>query len=274
MDDTTPVFSKRVTYKLTRIFKGFYQNIFCSSSAPKTILFILGCQRSGTSIMTRIFERDFQAQVFGEYSEFSSLDKEGLRLNPLDSVREHINSLQAPLVVIKPLVESQRTREILDFFPNSKVIWMYRHYKDVAASNLKKFNPQNCINNLRPIVDGDSSNWRSQNLQENTRETVSHFYDENMNPADAAALFWYVRNTYYFDMGLDNEKRVKKINYDDLVKNPYEYMNEIYSFLGRKFPGERIVSEVHSKSKGKGQHIDIRGDVEGLCDGMLNRLQD
>lgn len=38
----------------------------------------------------------------------------------------------APLVVAKPLLDSQRTRELLEYFPKSFAIWIYRHYKSVA----------------------------------------------------------------------------------------------------------------------------------------------
>lgn len=274
MDDTTPAFSKRITYKLIQIIKKGYQKLFCASPhQPKKILFILGCQRSGTSIMTRIFERDLQVKVYGEYSGLSSQDENGLRLNPLDSVKKIIDTETAPLLVIKPIVESQRAKELLEYFNGSKAIWMYRHYKDVAASNLKKFSAENCINNLRPIVEGDSTNWRAENITEKTKKIVSYYFNDQMNPADAAALFWYARNSCYFDMDLNSDERVVKIDYDELINNPHDQMKKIYNFLEKEFPGPRILAEVHAKSKGKGKDINISREVEELCNGLWDALK-
>lgn len=49
-------------------------------------------------------------------------------------------------------------------------------------------------------------------------------------------------------------------------------MARVYDFLGRPYPGEKLVSKFHRRSVGKGGGISIHPDIEALCDGLLNRL--
>lgn len=238
-----------------------------------TLLFILGCQRSGTTLMTKIFEKDWQVKVYPEHSKLSAVDQlDGLRLNRLPDIRQELSKDRYPLVVMKPLVESQNTLDLLDYFTDAYSLWMFRHYKDVAASNLKRFGIGNGIKNLRFIVTDRGSNWRVDNLPENVRRLVREHFSESMDPYDAAALFWYVRNTLFFDQQLDHHPRVKLCRYADLVRSPIESMQSVYSYVHQPYPGDQVVADVHSTSIGKGQQNELSDEIEELCNQMWARL--
>lgn len=239
----------------------------------RTVVLILGIQRSGTSLMYWVFERDLGVRVYREASELSSLDHvEHIRLNPLPDVQRQINSHRLPLVVLKPLVESQRAHELMAAFPGSKVLWAYRHYQDVAASNLKAFGPENGKSDLQPLLRDDPTNWRSQNSSAETRETLRRFYAPDMNPYDAAALFWWARMQLYFEQRLDQNPNVLLSRYEDLVTNPARTMRRTYAFLGRAYPGDHIVKDVNAQSVGKGRVTRLSPAVDELCGAMLARL--
>lgn len=238
-----------------------------------TIVPILGIQRAGTSMMYWIFERDLNVKVYRESSELSSLDHvEHIRLNPLPAVLAEINRHRVPMVVLKPLVESQRANELLMAFPASKVLWAYRHYQDVAASNLKAFGQDNGQRDLQPLLAADPKNWRSENSSEATRETIRRYYSVDMNPFDAAALFWWARMQLYFEQGLDQNPNVLLSRYEDLVTNPSQTMRHTYAFLGRPYPGDHIVKDVNAQSVGKGRVTKLSPAVDELCGNMLERL--
>ena len=184
------------------------------------ILFIAGCQRSGTNMMNEVFENDLRIKVYDEFSKLSSNDPAGIRLNSLASVKEEIDKQRASLIVLKPLVESQNLRRLLDYFSGSKALWMYRHYKDVARSNLGIFGIKNGVNNLRPIVKNDKKNWRSEKITEPVKKTIVEQFSEEMNPWDAAALFWYTRNMHFFDQNRDQSGDVLMCKYEDFVVAP------------------------------------------------------
>ena len=266
--------SKKVQWKLFLLKKEILQSFSPTEDTLKKVLLITGCQRSGTTMMTKIFERDLNAKVYGEFSKLSVWDPGKLRLNPLNQVKREVEKDPSPLIVMKPLVESQNLPELLNYFPNSKALWMYRHYKDVAASNLKNFGNRNGINDLRPIVKQDPLNWRSEGVTDEVREVVKRFFSEDMGELDAAALFWYVRNSIFFDLKLENEPRVKMCWYDELVKNPDSTMEEIYDFIDIPFPGDKITKDVKTSSIGKGKNIDLHPEIDTLCEEMLQRLKE
>lgn len=242
------------------------------SGRQKTLIFIVGCQRSGTTLMTRLFEKDFNAKVYGEYSELSSGDHCRMRLDPLPVVERKVAAQRFPLVVAKPLVESQNTDALLDYFREARALWLYRHYRDVAASDLAKFGTGNGVRNLSAMVEAERGNWRSERLTGATRDILAHHYSPDMNPYDAAALFWFARNQIFFDLTLHEHPRVALVRYEDLVAYPAIEMERIYSFCGCQFPGDRLVQEVTPASVGKGGAAPVSPPVAALCDDLLRKL--
>jgi len=237
------------------------------------ILFITGCQRSGTSLVTLIFERDQDAWVFNEISALSSSDTaKRLRFNSLGDVAAKIHKKRAGLVIAKPLVESQRITEILDYFPGSQALWMFRHYRDVVSSNLKRWGPQNGIEDIRPIARADSSNWRSEGASSRVVSEIASRFSEEMNSQDAAALFWYARNSLFFDNGLDQDERICLCKYEDLANKSPSIVKSIYSFLGTAYPGDEIAEIVSKSSVGKGRSTSFSDDIESLCNSMWESL--
>jgi len=273
----TAHFFSMAQHKLERelflIRKHAFQNLSGTASPDKKLLLINGCQRSGTTMMLRIFERDMQSRVFGEFSTLSSRDVHKIRLNPLPDVADTIEQCPASLIVMKPLVETQHLRKILDFFPQARSVWMYRHYKDVAYSNLKNFGDSNGVDDLRSIAEDRTDDWRSENVNPEVRKLVKSLFSEDMHSLDAAALFWYVRNQLYFDQQLSDHPRVRLFKYEELVNQPEEQMREVYDFAGARYPGASILERVSASSVGKGQNIHLDTEVTRLCEEMWHKLE-
>lgn len=263
--------------KVTRQWLLFKKEVIHSyqhrSFGPKKVVFIVGCQRSGTTLLTQIFERDLNARVYPEISELSSLDvPRKLRLNPLSEVKKVLDKDRATLIVLKPLVESQNTHELMLYFEGSKAIWLYRNYKDVSASHVMKWGGENSIRDLRAIVDRIPDNWRYENVTDDLRDIVLEHFSEDMPAQDAAALYWYVRNRLFFELQLDQHPDVYICKYESLVLNPLSTMQKIYQFLGCDFAGEDIVSDVHSKSIKKGHDLSISPSIDLLCQLLQERM--
>jgi hypothetical protein len=196
----------------------------------------------------------------------------GIRLNSLEQLKHEFSRISAPLIVVKPLVESQNIPQLLNYLENSKAVWMFRNYKDVALSNINHFGVRNGINDLRAIVDNEPNNWRSEKVSRHIRETISTYFSENMNPYDAAVLFWFVRNSFYFELRLQEDSRVMLCCYEDLVFAPEKYMRKIYQQIGQAYPGTNITSQVNSRSRQKGKHLELSPEVEQLAQGLQDKL--
>ena len=224
-------------------------------------------------MLLHVFEGDLNTQCFTERSKLTSNDTaRGIRLNSLDLIKRDLSKIRAPFIVIKPLVESQNTTTLLDYFDNSRAVWMYRNYKDVALSNIKQFGIHSGLSNLRPIINNETSNWRAEVVSEHVRETISRHFSENMNPYDAAALFWFARNSLYFDLKLDEDPRVILCRYEDFVVEPEKHMRAIYQQVGQAYPATGIASIVHSNSIKKGKDIEFSPQVEQIVQDLQYKL--
>jgi len=266
---------RNISFGLFRLYKRAAQGLdgLTAGDRAAQVVFIMGIQRAGTSLMYWVFERDMGVKVYRETSELTSGDAlEHVRLNPLPVVKARLARDKAEMIVLKPLVESQRVHEMLAAFPSARVLWQYRHYQDVASSNLKAFGMDNGIKDLRPFVHDDPDNWRSQHSTAATRDTIRRFFREDMNPHDAAALFWWARSRLYFDLNLQGDPNVLLCRYEDLATDPAATMRHIYAFLGRPYPGDHIVRDVHPQSVGKGRVSRLSPEVDALCAELLARL--
>lgn len=195
-----------------------------------------------------------------------------LRLGPLDDVAATLASQRAPLVVAKPLVESQRTPELLDGIERSAAVWTFRNYRDVSRSNIALFTPDVNRVNLEPILRNDRTNWRGEVVPDDVRHLVERHYRPDIGPLDGGALFWYARNRLFFELGLDREPRVLPLRYETLVSEPERSMRAVYGATALDFPGPRLVEGIHPRSVGLGSSVSLDPDIEQACERLWVEL--
>lgn len=225
-------------------------------------------------MLSRIFEKDLNTKSFGEASELSYMDPpRKLRFRSTSEVNHVLEKVRAPLIVMKPLVESQNTAALLMQYENSKALWLYRHFKDVASSNISRFGEANSISDLRFIVDDHPDNWRSEKISNESRELVKKYFSTAMSPHDAAVLFWIVRNRIFFEAELHRNPDVLLCNYEDLTRKPASVMRRIYDFAGQEYPGDQIVSGTHTKSISKGAEINLTRAIEKIATELFERME-
>jgi len=263
--------SASVSKRIRLASKHVYHTIRGREHDRPRVLFIVGCQRSGTTMMYRLFDAHFNCRGFNDSSELSSGDtKSGFRWNPLPEVAAVINRVSAPMVVAKALVETQNVRKLLDYFPSSKALFMYRRYADVARSDMVKFGARNGVDNLRPITAGDPDNWRSEGASRPVQELMARLWSADMNPNDAAALFWYARNQLFFDLDLASHPGVMLCQYQYLTHHPAAFMRRIYDFVGVDSPDVLKTAEV--RPSGAAKVLELSPEVRLLCEQLQTRL--
>ena len=264
---------KNQVVKLFRLYKRLLWALRPPSGEQKSVLFVVGVGRSGTNMLMEAFTYDYDAKTYPEHSNLSSRDVErGIRLNPLPEVKQAIDRDRPPLVVLKPLVESQNLPRLLALFPTSRALWAYRHYTDTIVSDANAFGSDIGIRNLRPIAEGQRDNWRSEIVPDHVRETVLRHFSEGMNPYDADALFWFARHSLFFDLNMVADSRVRLCKYEAFVAEPADRMRSLYTWLGRPYPGDRIVHRVDARRTGKGKDVKLSPEIRELCDRMMADL--
>jgi hypothetical protein len=266
-------FREKQAFRWLRLRKRAFQYARYRPGAAKPALLVVGCQRSGTSLMHHLLRLDFHTVTYDEESPLSAGDPvEGLRWAPLDEVARRFAADRAALVVAKPLVESQNLDRLLETLPGSRALWMYRDFGAVARSNVKYFPPGTSHRDLQPILAGDQANWRAERLGPGARELIARLYRPDLPAEDAAALFWYARNSLLFEHGLDRDPRLRACRYEDLLRDPAGVMRDVYTFIGRPWPGDRIVSDVEPAPARAAAPPALDPAVAEACAGMLARL--
>ena len=90
-------------------------------------------------------------------------------------------------------------------------------------------------------------------------------------PASAAALFWYVRNSLFFDLGLDRRDDVLLSSYDALVADPEAGTRALAAFLGMAWHAG-LAGHIERRDAGTAAPVDLDPRVRRLCDGLESRL--
>jgi hypothetical protein len=92
-----------------------------------------------------------------------------------------------------------------------------------------------------------------------------------MTPESGSALFWYVRNSLFFELGLHKRPDVLLVSYDSFVSNPETSMRTVCEHIGFDWH-PRLVAHVTSRTKGPQQPVDIDPRIRWLCDDLQGRL--
>ena len=169
------------------------------------------------------------------------------------------------VVAAKPLVESDRAVELMDAAEPVKAVWMLRHYRGVARSNLRKFGESNSYLDLQPYCENDATDWRSRGATRETRETVAQLMNEGLSPLDAAALFWWARNQLYFDQELWREERIRIIRYERACNQAEEVAEALSEYIEIPLPQRSIAVRVRVEPQGASDMEDLNPAVKQLC---------
>jgi len=128
------------------------------------IIFIFGCQRSGTTIIQKLISLQPQVKYHGEgdapYFYNTSSDKHH-RIRPVKEVEKYLKQESMEIIAIKPLYESHKAAQLISRYPESKGIWMFRHYRDVIDSHLHYYK-QSAIEYIRPLFSDKIHNWLNE----------------------------------------------------------------------------------------------------------------
>jgi len=241
---------------------------------PLRILFIFGFQRSGTTATLHNIRQLFGFTTFEEFSPLSEHGEEKLRFASLEQAGEIIYAVNTPYVIAKPLVESQQANRVLKYFDRAKGVWLYRNYKDVVRSFVKRFGDESNRIALRRIAEGHDENWWTERIPEHLRQLVRGYDIDALSAEDATALFWLIRNQLYFHYDFNQNERLPLVRYESWVANPDASMRKLLDYIG--YPAHFRIpdSNFHQKSVNKGADITIKADIDAQCQELLQRMDD
>ena len=235
-------------------------------SPKKSIpVFVLGSQRSGTTIFMDVLEANDDTEVFQEWDKRVFA---GCRIKNIDIVGEAIKRSRAPFVCFKPICDSHLVEQYVRAYPDLRIIWLCRDYMDVANSSIRLFEtPDKAI---REIIEGKKTEgWFYEGISPETLRILRSIYLPGMSKFEMACLVWWARNRVFFELDVAQDE-LFVVKYENLVTDPARTFSDIRKFTGLSV-NEDSMSLLHSSSVKKHQYQDIHDSIRMLCDDLMAR---
>jgi hypothetical protein len=206
-----------------------YRSQFMNLGYPKVVIWIFGCQRSGTTFLENIFRQDLDSVVFGEFSQLT-ISPDKTVLSDLETVHEIVESQNAKYAVIRPLFESDRAADLLNLFPNSVGVWLFRDCPHVVNSMIRKWGG-NFFERSREVESDQRGMWRLEETNQSL-SVAAQIAVPNDPLAEMYARFWLARNLIPFHTSLHQDRRMVFMSYHQLVSSPHGNMEKLLKKAG------------------------------------------
>jgi hypothetical protein len=231
-------------------------------------VFIMGCQRSGTRVPLSVLEHVPDVLTYGEGAP---LYYEGLMLRPDDLLAQRFARCAFPRLVLKPLCESHRARQLLDRFPTSRIIWIFRGYPETVKSTSLKWSSGTSV--VKQMVEGrlPPNDWRRGGLTKESLDVVRRLYQADLALDHANALLWYLRNRLVLDQHLFDCERVLVVKYEDLTRDPIRHFGRVFDFIGQPLRATYI-SDVQDTRRRLPPTLSIPGPVLQTCEALFEEI--
>jgi hypothetical protein len=222
-------------------------------------------------MLVRGLEHALEFEVRNE-NDNDAFDRFLLRPDPV--IERLVEESGHRYVLFKPLCDSHRIAQILDELgtpSDGRAIWAYRDVTGRVRSAVQKFGAAN-LEALRRIAAGEGETmWQAGGLEPERLALIRGFDLEEMSPESAAALFWFLRNSLFFDLGLDRRPDIILASYGGMVGEPERAMRALCSALAFPYRAE-LIAHVDSRSRRAAPPLDLDPRIAALCDELETRL--
>lgn len=219
------------------------------------------------TFLVRQLNKLWQIQL---YNETDPKAFQEWRLRDFNTIEKLVEKSYAPVVLFKPINDTYRMTELLSRFNSSKIIFQFRHYNDVTNSIIRgPFGSRKQL--VKEWIDTDFSEFSRYPPHRNTKELIRSLYKDSLNDESGSVLYWLLQNRFLLDQNLLQEARVILVQYEHLVKNTENTLNQIYDFINITNT-KRDLAGVRSTSINKNQVPDIEPEILSECESLWNIL--
>jgi hypothetical protein len=241
-------------------------------AAAPAPLFLVGVQRSGTNLLAHGLDELPEFQV---YNEGNTRAFDNYRIRALPTIKALVEKGGAKFVLFKPLCDSHRTVEMLDYFgPPARAIWAYRSVDGRVRSAVAKFGDSN-LRVLRAFAAGEVQKpwniWQIEGLSAESAAFIRSFDFNSMSAESAAALFWYARNALYFELELNRRPDITLVNYDEFLSDPRRIAVGLCRFLDVPYRNAMIAS-IDPRRPSQRPPLPVDPRIHERCSALKERL--
>jgi hypothetical protein len=246
--------------------KRFWQTVW--PTAVSRPVFLIGCGRSGTSMLVWQLDQSWQVNL---YNEDHPAAFDNFRLRDLTVIDQLIAQSRAPITVFKPILDTVQTPKLIERYANGRFVFAFRNYSDVVNSSLKKFGVNNRIGHVTRWINDDFSEFSVAPPPEKTKEFIRQRWQPNLTPEEGAALYWLFYNRLYFDLNLNQSDKALLICYETLVQQPEQEFQRLCQFLDISFE-QRMADGIFASSIGRDPAPNIRDSIRVDCENLYAQL--
>jgi hypothetical protein len=242
------------------------------TAAAPAPLFLVGVQRSGTNLLAHGLDELPEFQV---YNEGNTKAFDNYRIRALPTIEALVGKSGTKFVLFKPLCDSHRTVEMLEYFgTRARAIWAYRSVDGRVRSAVAKFGDSN-LRVLRAFAAGEEqkpwNTWQIAGISAESAAFVRSFDLDSMSAESAAALFWYLRNALYFELGLSQRADIALVNYDEFLSEPRRVAVGLCRFLDVPYRNAMIAS-IDPRRPSKRPPLPVDPKIRERCTALKERL--
>jgi hypothetical protein len=263
------------------IRKSFWQRRDNPSGLTRPA-FLIGNVRSGTSMIVFHIAKSWQVKLYNEDNP-EAFDL--WRLRNFRVIDNLLAKSHARVTLFKPILDTYRANVLLDNYPESRLIFAFRHYNDVINSSKKRFydpddgrftpSPKVPDHDPRdPVtvwVSNDFADYADAPLNSETIAEVKNLWRPNLGQDSLIALRWLLTNRLYFDLNLFEDDRVLLVNYETTVTEPDREFRRIFRHLELDYQ-PHVIDGIFSSSVGRSSPPALDENIRVASDGLFDRL--
>lgn len=231
-------------------------------------VFLLGKQRSGTTMLMHAFHRHPDLLVFDEHLNNAAFEDHRLRSPAV--IRELVDQARFPVVCFKPICDSHKLLSLSQEFPNGHFIWLYRDYRDVANSTIRKFGA--ATRAIRLVCTGQpGGGWLQEGVSPEASATLRRIYRPTTSEFELACLTWWARNRIVVDSGLLGSPRVTPLKYEAVATQPVPMLEWLFERIAVDYRAG-VTRNITARSIGRHAAPAMDAQVRELCESTLAAL--
>ncbi len=242
-------------------------------SRPNAVpVFVVGIQRSGTDMLIMAFKESPETEVHNEAMDTRAFSRWALRSDP--TIKSIVESSRHRAVVFKSLLDSHRIVHLmteLGTAQQGRSVWIYRSMEGRVRSTLARW-PENNHRVLREIAAGEDR-WEARGLPAEHLELVRNLDFDELSRESAAALLWYLRNSLFFNLGLESRPDVALLSYERVLSEPEHHIRLLCDFAGVRF-NSRMVGGIAPRPPATQEPLEIDPQIQSLCTSLYERLEE
>jgi hypothetical protein len=216
--------------------------------------------------MVRRLARSREVEVLGEGC--ASVFR-GPRAPDLEALERVARERRVPCVLLEPVLDPCRVPEMLERFPDARVLFAVRHFEPVIGSALDRFGPEAWPRRVAEWSRGDFHGFPHP-VPEASRGRLRELWRPDLDPASAAALYWLFYSGLHEDLGLAGEPRVQLLRHEELLADPQARLAALCRFLGVRY--RPAMAEDLRPASRDGSSPTLDPPVRAACEALYARL--